>query len=98
MLKIPCSSISPYFTAKAPKSLFKFWFCKRKLEAKGSGEVFFEQHTPRYGARKRRRQVLLMPVCSAKDKFKHALRLGKTACISVMISFQILASKISGTC
>ncbi|MBA9077850.1 hypothetical protein [Rufibacter quisquiliarum] len=40
----------------------------------GSSIAFFEQHTPRYGARKRQSQVLLIPVCSAKDKFKHALK------------------------
>jgi hypothetical protein len=25
--------------------MFKIWFCRRKLEAKGSGEAFFEQHS-----------------------------------------------------
>jgi hypothetical protein len=25
--------------------LFKFWFCRRKQVAKGSGEAFFEQYS-----------------------------------------------------
>jgi hypothetical protein len=25
--------------------LFEFWFCRRKREAEGSGETFFEQHS-----------------------------------------------------
>ena len=54
--------------------MFKFRFCKRKLNRKGSGEMVFEVHSSAMGRKKHEAGFLYGKFAAQKMNFKHALK------------------------